>query len=207
VIALHDAGGRGEELIQAWAGEAKRRGVILFCPTYEEPRGDAPFDHDKRLLKLKQEIQNQYEIDAKRILVAGSGIGGHYAFYLGLRYPKEFSAVASIGNAVTGTLEKWFTYSYAEVNQLPVLILVDREQEEPVSSETQSELEEIQSRGYVIQTVQTDDSSLLHNPSAHSYIMDWFESMSLQRQAEFQKHSFRLKERVFEWVDNLFQNR
>jgi predicted peptidase len=111
VIALHDRGGRGEELIQAWVSEAKQRGFIVFCPTYEEPRGEALFDHDKRLLKLKQEIQSQYEIDAGRILIAGSGIGGHYAFYLGLRYPKEFSAVVSIGNAVTGTLE----------NGLPIL--------------------------------------------------------------------------------------
>jgi hypothetical protein len=93
------------------------------------------------------------------------------------------------------------------VNQLPVLILTDREKNEPISNETQSELEAIKSRGYFIQTVETDDSSLLHYPSANSYILDWFESMSRQRQLEFQKHSFRVKERIFEWIDNLFQNR
>ena len=38
VIALHDEGGKGEEYIQTWLEEAKKRGLILLCPTYPVPR-------------------------------------------------------------------------------------------------------------------------------------------------------------------------
>ena len=207
IMALHGEGARGEDYIQTWTEAAKQRGMIVFCPTYEEPRSGLPFDHDNRLIKLKRAIQSEYEIDPSRILIAGFENGGHYAFYLGLRYPKEFSAIASIGNAVKGSFEKLFTFSYAEVHQLPVLMLVDHENQAVDSEKTATELKAIQERGYLIETVEAENANDLKNPNTNSYILEWFEQISSEREAGLQKRSFSMKQKFYEWVDNLLQNR
>ena len=206
-MALHDSGARGEDYIQVWAEAAKQHGMIVFCPTYEEPRSGLPFDHDNRLINLKRTIQSQYEVDPQRILVTGFGSGGHYAFYLGLRYPKEFTAIASIGNGVKGSLKKLFTFSYAEVHQLPVLLLVEHENEVTGSEETMAELGTLRTKGYSIETVEAEAASDLKNPNTNTYILEWFVQVSAERETGLQKRSFSVKQKFYEWVDNLLQNR
>lgn len=207
VMALHDSGARGEDYIQVWQEAAKQHGVIVFCPTYEEPRSGLPFDHDNRLIRLKKEIQSQYEIDPRRILVTGFRSGGHYAFYLGLRYPNEFTAIASIGNGVEGSLKKLFTFSYAEVHQLPILLLVEHENQITDSKETMAQLELLQTKGYSVETVEAEKSSDFKNPNTNSYILEWFEQVSAERETGLKKRSFSVKQKFYEWVDGLLQNR
>ena len=207
VMALHDSGARGEDYIQVWAQAAKEHGVIVFCPTYEEPRSGLSFDHDNRLIRLKRAVQSQYEIDPHRILVTGFGTGGHYAFYLGLRYPDEFTAVASVGNGVKGSLEKLFTFSYAEVHQLPILLLVEEEREITGSKKTMAQLEDLQKRGYSIETVEAEKTSDLKNPNTSTYVLEWFEQVSAERETGLKKRSFSAKQKFYEWIDSLLQNR
>lgn len=207
VVALHDEGKRGEDYIMTWLDAAKERGIIVFCPTYEEPRSGVPFDHDERLLKLKRAVQEQYEVDPHRTLIAGFGRGGHYAFYMGLRYPQEFSAIASIGNAIEGSLKKLFSYSYAEVHQLPVLFLVEREEEITNSEDTLFELETFRQKGYSIETVEAERASDLKNPMTNSYILEWFEQVSEVREAGLKERPFSIRQSFYEWVDRLLQNR
>ena len=206
VVALHEAGVRGEDYIQAWMQAAKEHGMIVFCPTYEEPRGGLPFDHDNRLIRLKREIQNQYEIDPNKILVAGFGAGGHYAMYLGLRYPREFTAIASVGNAIEGSLKKLFTVSYAEANQAPTLVLVS-DKSEIASPESLEELQRLRSKGYKIEMVETNTPKNLTDPNTNFYILKWFEQVSAEREGGMNKRSFDLKQEFYEWVDSLLQNR
>lgn len=207
VMALHDEGKRGEDYILTWLATAKERGMIVFCPTYEEPKSGLPFDHDERLLQLKHTIQQQYEVDTHRTLVTGFGRGGHYAFYLGLRYPQEFSAIASIGNAMEGSLKKLFSYSYAEVHRLPVLLLAEQKEEITNSQEALAELEAFRQRGYSVETVETENASDLKNPVTNSYILEWFEQVSAERETGLRERPFSVKQSFYEWVDHLLQNR
>jgi len=207
VMALHDRGKRGEDYIKAWLEAAKEHGIIVLCPTYEEPKSGLPYEHDERLLQLKRMVEEQYEVDHNRVLVAGFGSGGHYAFYLGLRYPSEFSAIASVGNATQGSLRKLFSYSYAEVNQLPVLMLVEREGEITNSKETAEEFMAFQKRGYSIETVETESAAVFENPVTNSYILEWLEQVSGEREVGLKGRSFSVKQSFYEWVDHLLQNR
>ncbi len=206
VIALHDEGKRGEDYIQSWVETAKKRGVIVFCPTYEYPRNGLPYEHDERLIQLKESIQNQYEVDSNRILITGFGSGGHYAFYLGLKYPKEFTSIASIGNGFTGILQKLFTYSYAEANQLPILMLLKPE-DKTKAPDMLAQLNEIKKRGYLLEVVETEQAKDLESPNTNSYILEWFSQVSTQREAGLQQRPYSVKQSFYEWVDNLLQNR
>ena len=206
VMALHDEGKRGEDYILTWLDAAKERGMIVFCPTYEEPRSGLPFDHDERLLKLKRAIQEQYEIDPNRILITGYGTGGHYALYLGLKYPKEFTSIASIGNGFKGILQKLFAYSYSEIYRLPILMLLKPEDktDEP---DMAAQLDEIKKRGYLLELVQADDAKDLASPNTNSYVLEWFAQVSAQRESDLKDRPFSVQQSFYEWVDNLLQNR
>ena len=206
VIALHKEGSKGEDYMQSWVEAAKKHGVIVFCPTYEHPRSGLPYEHDERLIKLKQSIQDQYEIDPNRILITGLESGGHYAFYLGLRYPNEFSTIASIGNAFEGILNKLFTYSYSQVFQLPILLLLKPGDkiEEPASLK---QLDEIKERGYLLEVVEVENAKELENPNTNSYVLEWFAQVSTERETGLKERSFSVKQSFYEWVDRLLQNR
>lgn len=208
VIALHDEGKLGEDYIKGWTAAAKEHGVIVFCPTYEAiHQGNAPVAQDSRIIKLKHEIETQYEIDSKRVLITGFSFGGHYAFYLGLRYPNEFTAIASIGNAFKGDLNKLFSPSFAQVHHLPVLILVNHEKEILDSPEMLSTLKEFQDRGYSIETVEAESASDPKNLSTNSYVLEWFDQLSTKQEKGSEKHSLGMKQKLFEWTDALLQNR
>ncbi len=205
VIALHKEGGRGEDYIQTWIEAAKKRGVIVFCPTYEHPRSGLPYEHDERLIKLKHSIQDQYEIDPNRILITGLESGGHYAFYLGLRYTNEFSSIASIGNAFEGILQKLFTYSYSQVYQLPILMLL--KPGDKIKEDALKQLKDIKDRGYLLEVVEVENVKELENPNTNSYVLEWFSQVSAQREAGLKDRSFNVKQTFYEWVDRLLQNR
>ena len=207
VIALHDEGEKGEDYIQTWVQEAKKRGMILFCPTYPAPR-DVPFDNDKRILRLKQLIQSQYEVNPKKVLLTGSGFGGHYAFYLGLRYPSQFTAVASVGNGVEGRFAKLFSMSYAKAHRLPFAMLTTVT-DHSADSEANGALNAIRARGYKVDIVKAGELKDLNSPEVSAYILDWFDQASevYEKEAALEKRSFSVKERLLEWVDQFLQNR
>jgi len=206
VVVLHDEGDLGEEYIQGWLGAAKERGFLIFCPNYPVPR-DFPYDSEAWLLKHKRTFQSQYHIDPNRILVTGSGFGGHYALYLGLRYPEEFAAVASVGNAMSGRFQRLFAFSFAKVNRLPVLILKGSEDNADDSEKATAELKTMRSRGYVVETVEAKTREELSVANASPHIFEWFEQVSLERESGARSRSWSPRQKFFEWADNLLRNR
>ncbi len=202
VIVLPDEGKLAEESIQEWIGEAKKRGFIVLSPNSPVPRS-LPDETDKWILDRKKEVTAQYAIDSNQILLTGSGYGGHYALYLGLRYPSEFSAVASIGDAFQGRFVKLFGYAFRSVNQLPVLILKDSIGDQDGAKE----LEVMRSRGYSVEIVQAESGQKLSAAALSPQILDWFQKIRLQAQPKKEEKSVGIKEKIYNSVNQLFQNR
>ena len=180
VIALHDEGGLGEDYIQDWLEGANERGFLVFSPTYPVPR-DLPHPTDQWLLERKHEIEQEYAVDPNRILVTGTGFGGHYALYLGLQYPNEFSAVVSVGNALGGRLERFFNLHHSKGDRLPILILNGPEPAVSDTERTTMGLDFIRSRGYSVETVDAQKADELKLSNVGSYIYEWFDRLSKKR--------------------------
>jgi len=70
-----------------------------------------------------------------------------------------------------------------------------------------AELEALRTRGYLVETVEAEAASDLKNLNTNSYILEWFEQISLDRETSLRKRSFSVKQEFYEWVDNLLQNR
>ncbi len=201
VVAFHDIGGDGKTYIQEWIDWAERRGMIVVCPTYEEPR-DIPYDLDKRNLRIVKSIVERYEIDPNRILLAGTGFGGHYAVYLGLKHPHYFStAVASIGNGFRGAFSKVLSFSYAQTNQ-PVFLILSDQQESDFDAAAEKQIQFFRKKGYSIEIVGVDTLDAEKTPGLYPYILEWFDEVAASRQREM-KSSRGFKESLFRMIDTI----
>ena len=90
---------------------------------------------------------------------------------------------------------------------MPILLLVEHENQITDSKETMGQLETLRTRGYSIETVEAEKVSDLKNPNTNAYILEWFSQVSLERETGLTKRSFSVKQKFYEWVDGLLQNR
>lgn len=201
VIVLYVAGGgKDKELIEHWAREAQRRGFVLLCPGFNIFMQGNPSASDRRILKLINEVRTQYEIDSKRVLITGFGDAGHYALYLGMRFPQEINFVAAIGNALSGPLQKLFRFAYARDNRVPILILTGN-QNPADDSRFQKELETFKNRGYQVDVVPAETISSAADPSAIPFVIDWFDEIGKKYRQGRTDDSSGLKQKLFKWLD------
>lgn len=201
IIALSDSGQEGKDYIQGWVDVAAKKGIIILAPTYQEAR-DVPYDIDARILALKHDMQQRYEIDPKRTLVVGSGYGGHYAIYMGLRYPKEFSAAASVGDGLEGPLEKLFAVKYADANHIPVLLLVDSKAK-TMSSE---KINYYTKQGYSMEVVVKDQLETTPLTEVTPHIVDWLNQTGVGHEKGVARQGQNAQQKFYQWVDGLFQS-
>lgn len=205
VIALYVAGGKDETFVENWAREAQRRGFILLCPGFNIFMQGNPSAHDRRILKLIEEVRTQYEIDPGRVLITGFGDAGHYALYLGLQFPQDIRAVASIGNALEGPLERLFRFAYAEENRFPVLLLV-KNADPAEDPKLQEGAELFRQKGYRVDTVPADSIQDVNDPSAIPFITNWFDEINKENRGKRMKVSAGVKQRFFKWMDDLWRS-
>ncbi len=202
VIALYVAGGKDQTFVENWAREAERRGFVLLCPGFNIFMQGNPSAHDRRILKLIDEVRAQYEIDPDRVLITGFGDAGHYALYLGLRFPEDIHSVASIGNALEGPLERLFRFAYAEENQFPVLLLV-KSTKPAEDSELQEKVEFFRQKGYRVDAVPAESIQDVNDPSAIPFIVNWFDEIGKENRQKQMKHRGGLKQKFFKWLDRV----
>jgi len=202
IVVLHDEGGNGGSYIQEWVEEAKKRGLIVFSPTYPLPR-DIPEESDKRLLKLIQGLTAEYEIDPKKVLVTGSGFGGHYAFYLALHYPSFFSATASIGNGADGPFAKVFKTARAESNRLPLLIVTSTT-DTTVDASKNSAIAKLEEKGYQLEKIKIEGNPALNAPEIKAEVLDWF-SRTTEKEEVGRKGATNAKQKFLSLIDRTYK--
>jgi hypothetical protein len=205
VVLLKEEGDLAEEFIQDWVGLAQSRGFLVYCPNYPKLLQGSPREIDKWLLRHKSDIEKQFEVDPNRTWVAGSGFGGHYGLYLGLRYPKEFAAIASLGDALQGRLTKLFIFSYRQVTRLPVLVMKQKGVSEDAEL-SQAELENMRSRGYSVEIVEKTSKSELATSTAGPQLFNWLEQTSLKKQRALEEPKPSRRERLMRWFEKVLQN-
>lgn len=104
LMLLHGAGGRGEQMVRRFRGEADKRGIILFAPdsarqtwdaVVEVGRGRPPaFGEDvARIDAALAEAFRRVNADPGRLGVAGFSDGASYALSLGARNSDRFSGI------------------------------------------------------------------------------------------------------------------
>lgn len=96
ILALHGAGGRGQDLVGLWRAVAEELGAILVCPTQAGRNQGYGFSERERLggLGALRWARRRFHVDEDRVHLTGVSRGGHMAWDLGLRHPDRFATLA-----------------------------------------------------------------------------------------------------------------
>lgn len=103
LIAMHGYGGEPVNFSRAFKGAGSRKGYIVCCPYAPEVMGKNSFNWgewepaDKRVMETIAFMKAKYQIDEKRMIIAGFSQGGYYSYYLGLKHPDIFIGSIPIG--------------------------------------------------------------------------------------------------------------
>ncbi len=94
LIAVHGrmASGRGE--FQLWKQYADREGFVLVAPNFIGKFNEFEGGSDRTLVKIVEEVSQDYRIDRDRVLLSGFSWGAEFAYRFAMSYPSLVSAAA-----------------------------------------------------------------------------------------------------------------
>jgi phospholipase/carboxylesterase len=101
VVALHGGSGHGRSFLWTWLPDARSRGAILVTPTavgqtWALMGGDADTPNLARIVEF---VQENWNIDEKRVLMTGMSDGGTFCYVSGLVSPSRFTHLAPVAAA------------------------------------------------------------------------------------------------------------
>lgn len=152
LISLPAENEKPDAHVEKWKAFAKRKSLILLVPSLTLSRSDkdVPDRVDTWLIRLKKEVMNRYRISDERIFLVGQGGAAHYAAYLGLRYPQEFSGVALLGGAWNGPLEKLVNPSSRPRKQIPFFVSLEPGMPAPDFEAVEAHALKLTEKGYPV---------------------------------------------------------
>jgi poly(3-hydroxybutyrate) depolymerase len=111
LVLLHGSGGDGDALLAAWAGLAKKQGIVLVAPLSKNPRMWHTVADDPGLFQqIVEAVRGEASIDPRRIYLFGHSAGACYALLLSLLESEYFAATAvhagNIGEAEMAFFQK-----------------------------------------------------------------------------------------------------
>lgn len=107
VVTLHGARARdsAKAQVRQWKALAEKHGFIVLAPSLESPGGILPVSRsarraaldkdEKRVLAGIDDVKGRYRIDARAVMITGYAAGGYPLYYIALRNPGLFNAVAA----------------------------------------------------------------------------------------------------------------
>ncbi len=154
---------------------AQRRSVFVLAPYVLWPKeGDTPYRLDEWLLTVKRDMVERFPISKKRVYLVGKASGAHYAAYMAVKYPKEFAAVALLGEAWDGPFSQLIQLRTGATNQVPFYIALKADGQ--AQSRNQSWFDELQKKGYPLHLVNYKSDEELNDLEFKKSIFEWMES-------------------------------
>jgi hypothetical protein len=175
IMIAPDKNAKAEEQIEYLTGLAQRKSIFILAPYVLWPKGaDTPYRLDDWLLTVKKDMVERFPINKKRIYLVGKDLGAHYAAYLGIKCPKEFAAVALLGQAWDGPFSPLIRPRSDVADQVPFYIALKAEGE--VRSRNQVWFDELQKKGYPLHLVDYKSDEELNDLEFKKSVFDWMES-------------------------------
>lgn len=93
-IGVHGSGGDGRGAMEWWRTFAYKEGFILVCPNFRKGYAELGYNTDQQLLDIIEEVKKDFQIDEKKILLAGFSAGAQFAHRFVFRHPDTARAVS-----------------------------------------------------------------------------------------------------------------
>ncbi|MFH1208187.1 MAG: hypothetical protein V1673_01335 [Candidatus Omnitrophota bacterium] len=166
---------KAEEQIEYLTGLAQRKSIFILAPYVLWPKaGDTPYRLDEWLLTVKRDMVERFPISKERVYLVGKDLGAHYAAYMAIKYPKEFAAVALLGQAWDGPFSQLIRPRTDAADQVPFYIAMKVNGE--ARSRNQAWFDELQKKGYPLHLVDYNRDEELNDLEFKKSIFDWMES-------------------------------
>ncbi len=168
---------KAEKQIEYLSGLAERRSIFILAPYVLWPNmGDTPYNLDQWLLTVKKDVIERYPISPKRVYLIGKDSGGHYAAYMGVKYPREFAAVALLGEAWDGQFSQLVDPLSDAADQVPFFIAMKTDGK--AKARNQVWFDKLQQKGYPLHLVDYNTDEDLTQLEFKKTVFDWLESTS-----------------------------
>ncbi len=166
---------KAEKQIEYLTGLAQRKSLFILAPYVLWPKeGDTPYRLDEWLLTVKKDIVKRFPINKKRVYLVGKDLGAHYAAYMAIKYPKEFSAVALLGEAWDGPFSQLIDPRKDAADQVPFYIALKAGGD--AKARNQVWLDELQKDGYPLHLVDYKNDEDLEELEFKKSVFDWMEA-------------------------------
>ena len=193
-----------EESMEYLMGLAKRKSFFILVTNALWPReGVVPYNLDKWLLKIKNEILERYSVNKNMIFLVGKDKGAHYASYLATKYQEDFSAAALLGGAWYGGFEKIIIPKSSPYEQIPFFIGFEADQTE-ILDKNQVLFEKFQQKGYLIKLVQLKPGESFSSLDFRKELFKWLEENSKNWQISLKEGEKTFKERFRKAIKDFF---
>lgn len=174
VVVLNDGRGMARAL-EAWMPEAMRRGFILIAPDYMAPGPSAdyrytPDEHAAVQLAIR-DARKRFAIDADRLFLAGSLLGGNAAWDIGLAHPDLFAGLVPI----SGLPAKYVTRTRDHAQYLPLYFAIGDLSTASTATVVFEPLRALIARSWDITYVEYARRGLEDLPEEIPTILDWME--------------------------------
>ncbi|MCG2713092.1 MAG: prolyl oligopeptidase family serine peptidase [Candidatus Omnitrophica bacterium] len=147
IIALHGWPSNPESFMKAWEAEGNRTQSFIACPKSTN-QGWKQNDVDN-IFKMVKEIKSNYNINPKKVFLVGVSYGGHFALYLGLKYPKQFKAIVNVSGSIARARKYIGPLKISRsTRRVPVLILIGVKDERVRRDNAKQTKEELSKYGY-----------------------------------------------------------
>ena len=150
---------------------------------------------------VKKQIGERFRIDRAQILLVGFDAGAHYAAYLGMKYPEEFSAAVLFREAWAGPFEKIIRLNSDPRKRISFFLALDPESD--LFSRTETKALEFEKKGYVVklETLKKGEAEAILWPE----IIQWFLNDVESRTILKEKPKVTFKEKFKGAVHNFFE--
>ncbi|MCF7908495.1 MAG: dienelactone hydrolase family protein [Candidatus Omnitrophica bacterium] len=177
IIAFHPSTGRGSSMLDRFTESAEKKGYIVAGPNSANS-AYWYFSESKDVFRMIDEIKRDYSIDNSRIYLTGFSAGAIMTYYLGLKFPEKFRAIAPFSGRLRNMEQEGFIrLSRDKKQQLPVFILHGKTDNILNISEAVYAKERLASFGYDVKLREL--SGLGHEYPAYInwIIINWFEKL------------------------------
>ena len=203
LISVPGEGESPEKNIEFWVGLAKRQSMLVLVPTNIWPQ-DTPDRVDKWLIRVKEDVRNRYRISPVKTYLIGKEGGAHYAAYLGVQYPEEFSAVAALGGSWVGKFDKLIRLQSKARKQLPFFIAFKPEQGD-LRERTEERAYEFEKKGYPVYLQTLEEGQDFSSDSFKRQMVKWLEEKSSAWRDAVEESKKPLKEKFILAVEEFFK--
>lgn len=197
-------GKRGEDakaLMGQWVDWAKKNQFFVLAVPNLSPEKEIPEKADQWLFAIKKEILERFRVDPAQILLVGIDSGGHYAAYLGTRYPEEFPAAALIQGGWVGPFGRMMEPDKDPRRHVSFYAVLDPKSENFTQEEAQAL--EFEQKGYAVKLDPLKEGEDFNR--VRERMIQWFLDQVESRLLLKKKPKLTFKEKFRGGVENFFK--